>query len=252
MPMGIVSDDQFDTEIVRVSKNPLADGEAKPARPDSPLDNVIPLSEEISDYEPKEVGITFSQPAIERDNHSTRMGLRELESSGRTNEAETEIYNHGVRIHQIQKGRPEGRNNRTPEEREIIAGEALINGNKATIEKYGIAGSTLSAFKRGSTSTSSYNEPDDELLKSVSSQRLQIAKVAHGKLSDALDQITHEKLAVANLRTIASVAQSMSAIVKNMEPEQAVQSNQNIQFTFYAPKPKSEESFDVIDMRDEG
>lgn len=251
MPMGIVSDEQFSSEINRVvgvSNNSDTEADTIPAR----IDSVSNLEDEVSDYEPKEKYLNLNIEArSDSDDSNTGLGLRELESSDGISKAEDEVHNPGARIHQIEKGRPIGRHNRTPEEREIIAGEALIHGNQYALSNHDVSQSSISAYKKGATSTASYDNPDNDLLNSVSNQRLKIASVAHGKLSAALDQITNEKLASANLKTIASVAQSMSAIVKNMEPDQQISANQNIQFTFYAPRSKSEESYDVIDMRNE-
>lgn len=238
MPMGIVSDTDFDTEIKRVGNGSVESNDTADTDPLRAPDTTVDIKEEVSDYEPKEPG-------------NIGLELHELGSTNGTDQNEISIPNQGARIHQIQKGRTPGRNNRTPEEREIIAGEALIAGTRVTAQKFGIADSTVSAYKHGATSTSSYNEPDDELLKSVSARRIKIAGVAHGKLSEALDQITTDKLAAANLKTIASVAQSMSAIIKNMEPEVQQSNTQNVQFTFYAPKVRSEDAYDVIDLQAE-
>jgi hypothetical protein len=265
--MGILSDDIFLKEIDRfgvsinddISRVPTADRisniadklnkvpskipslrdrleEVPPARPaDHP--DAISINEESIDTEPKE--------------KSSGLDLRSMELPNRDDTTEDISPDSRAIIHQLEKGRPKGRANRTHEEREIIAGEALIHGNDWASKKYGIAPSTISAYTHGATSSASYTDPDDDLMRSVSSQRLKIASVAHGKLSDALNHITPDKLASANLRTIASVAQSMSAIVKNMEPEVRQENSQNIQFTFYAPKTKQEDNFDVIDMQDE-
>lgn len=244
--MGIVSDEQFNTEINRVVANPIDD---MPESDNVQIDSVSNLEDEVSDYEPKEKYLNLNIEASA--DSDTRLGLCELESSDGISKAEDEVHNPGARIHQIEKGRPIGRHNRTPEEREIIAGEALIHGNQYALSNHDVSQSSISAYKKGATSTASYDNPDNDLLNSVSNQRLKIASVAHGKLSAALDQITHEKLASANLKTIASVAQSMSAIVKNMEPDNPIQSNQNIQFTFYAPRARTEDAYEVIDMRNE-
>lgn len=237
MPMGIISDDELLKELKRVGsdKSSLPDSDDIPrALPDT----AIPISEEISDYEPKESG-------------NIGLEMRSMGSSDGTDEAEDKDIDKRAVIHPIQKGRPEGRNNRTDEERKVIAGEALLNGNQSAMLRFGVSQSSVSAYKNGATSTASYDRSDDELLKEVTNQRIKIAGRAHSKLSEALDHITSEKLAGANLRTIASVATAMSAVIKNIEPDQSNQTNNNIQFTFYAPKQRSESQFDIIDMQDE-
>lgn len=248
MPMGIVSDNDFSSELVRTSLNGLR----KDALPNSPTavpDGMFTPDNEPLDVEPKEIGLQI----IGSEARFSESEIRSAEArfSDLPDKAQDLTDDARPSIHTIEKGRPIGRNNRTDEERKIIAGEALISGTGITAKKFGIADSTVSAYKHGATSTSSYNQPDDELLRSVSRQRVQIAHVAHGKLSQALDNITSEKLSGANLRTLASVAQSMSAIVKNMEPDNPTANQQNIQFTFYAPKQRDENKFDVIDMQNE-
>lgn len=144
-----------------------------------------------------------------------------------------------------------GRGNRSeiPEEiREIIAEEA-INGAPAKLlsEAFGVSESSISAYKNGATSTSSYHEPNEKLQKKNDQVRQNIIGTARSRLLQALDHITPEKMADAKLRDVASVAKDMSAIVANMEPQV---SNQNIgaQFVFHVPKQKRESDFEIIEV----
>lgn len=155
-------------------------------------------------------------------------------------------------IEQIQRGR--GNAPEVPEVLRAALGiDAVENGNKSTkkmTKEFGISDSSLSAYKNGSTSTASYDSPDKPLLDKVNSARLRITSRAQNRLLEALKNITPEKLESAKLRDIASTAQAMSAVIRNIEPQTNNQNNQNVNFVFFAPKLKQESDYDVITVNE--
>ncbi len=150
----------------------------------------------------------------------------------------------------IERGR--GNVKEVPSELRKLISEDALKGIKAKElnEAFGISESSVSAYKNGSTSTSSYNEPDIELVKHNDKVREDIVTGARSKLLSALESITDEKLRDAKVRDAASVAKDMSAVIKNIEPQQNQSSQLNQQFIFMTPPPRGEESFEVIESRD--
>lgn len=152
-------------------------------------------------------------------------------------------------------GRAPGDNNIPESLRKIIGENALESGSadtKSLTRAFGISDSSLSAYKNGSTSTTSYNSPKSELKNHINKTKQRISIKAKNRLVSALNQITDEKLADAKVRDLAGVAKDMSAIIKDMEPD-VDKNNSNPSgpvFMVYAPQFKSEDSFDVIHVKE--
>lgn len=153
-----------------------------------------------------------------------------------------------------EKGRGNG-NKQVPDSLRKIIGETneLDSRQEALTlaRSFGISDSSVSAYANGSTSTSSYHNPNSELKNHINESTQRIQKKARARLFDALKHITEEKLSEAKLRDVASVARDMSAIVKDFSPEEQLENNNNRpQFVIYAPTFRKEESFDVIVVKE--
>lgn len=139
--------------------------------------------------------------------------------------------------------------------RELIGEESVINGRERAIEladQFGISKSSVSAYANGSTSTNSYNKQPN--LNKLNLARLRVSNRARRTLLSALDHITEDKLSAADAPELATVAKSMSGIVKDMEPESphndpSGQGNSPT-YIFYSPQVKREEHYDVINARE--
>lgn len=151
------------------------------------------------------------------------------------------------------RGRGNG-NCATPDSlRKIIGENAIEEGSAETKEltrALGISDSSLSAYKNGATSTVSYHEPNEKLKNHIDNTKLRIASKARHRLLSAIDSITKEKLEGASLRDAASVATAMSAVIRNIEPEQSDSKINQPTFVIYAPQIRKEESFDVITVNE--
>lgn len=149
------------------------------------------------------------------------------------------------------KGRGKG-NNETPASLRKVIGEEVIESGRASglglARAFGISDSSVSAYSAGATSTSSYNNPTRSLTSHLNKVKNKITKRAHSRLASALDSITPEKLAEANLREASGVARDMSVIIKNLEPETDKRDQNSPQFIIYAPQFRKEESFEVIQV----
>lgn len=140
--------------------------------------------------------------------------------------------------------------------RKIIAQTNLESGRAAAISlasSFGISESSVSAYLNGSTSTATYNNKDKELNSFIGNLKKKGARRAGLKLLKALDNITEEKLEEAPAGVLASIAKSLSGVVKDLEPEVA---NPNpgfgtgVQFVVFAPQIVQESKFPVIELQE--
>jgi len=133
--------------------------------------------------------------------------------------------------------------------RNIIGEESTINGRESAIElakQFGISSSSVSAYTTGAKSTASYDDKPN--LAHINEAKERISKKARGKMLLALNRITGEKLDGAKVRDLAGVAKDMSAIIKNLEPDNPEGNNRNTSptFVFYAPQIVKEDKFETI------
>jgi transcriptional regulator with XRE-family HTH domain len=153
-------------------------------------------------------------------------------------------------------GRRNGDNNVPSSLRQVIAEEAIVNGNGSAnelAELFGISKSSVSAYKNGATSTDSYNLPNPILADKVKTVKDKIRSKAQSKLIMALGEVTPDKLKSAKLRDIAATAQAMSAIVKNMDDNNGDSGRLNpANFIIYAPYIKNESDFRTVVINEVG
>jgi predicted transcriptional regulator len=150
----------------------------------------------------------------------------------------------------INRGR--GNTKEVPEViREIIAEEAIINGNTDQIAKrFGISKSSVDAYKHGATSTATYNEPNEKLKKANDELRGLISTSARLKLLEALAEMTPERISKAKIRDIAAITKDLSAVARDMDSIQQPGNNNGIQVTVYAPRLREEAEFEVITVNE--
>lgn len=170
--------------------------------------------------------------------------------------SETELVNNEV-VAQI-KDRELGKgadNNDVPNSlRRVIGEEYAVNGRKAALElaeQFGVKKDSVSAYGNGSTSCATYNKQPN--LAFLNSARLKVSRKATEVLGRALEEITDEnRLSACSAVELASVAKSMSGIVKDMEPElpKSNEGGSGPTYVFYAPTIKSENHYDVVNARE--
>lgn len=167
---------------------------------------------------------------------------------GIVSDSDFEAESERLRIVTIEKGR--GNRPATPESlRKIIGENAVEEGSKATkvlTQALGISDSSLSAYKNGATSTSSYHNPT--FKDHIDKAREKIVKKARNRLLQSLNHITDEKLKSESPRDLAGIAKDMSVIIKNFEPE-VEKGNGGRQLIIFAPQFVTEEKFEVIDVQ---
>ena len=160
---------------------------------------------------------------------------------------------HEAVIQDMERGR--GIHNlQVPEALRKVIGEEVISNSRASAidlaQNFGISPSSVSAYSDGARSTASMEKKPD--LNNIISAKLKIAKKARNRLNLALNSITEDKIASAKVKDIAGVAKDMSAIIKNLEPEQNRNSNENgPTFIFYSPQFRQEQSFETIVVKEQ-
>ncbi len=146
-------------------------------------------------------------------------------------------------------GRKEGDVNVPNALREVIGEASFSDGRTSAVDlaqRFGISPSSVSAYSKGATSTASYDETPNTSV--IAKSRVRVQKRAMGRLMQALQNLTPEKLAETKARDLAGIAKDMSAVVKQMEPEvEGPDKTKDLpQFLVYAPQFRDERSFDVI------
>lgn len=149
-------------------------------------------------------------------------------------------------VKEIEHGRGLGKLETPPSVRALIATEALVGvPSKELSETFGVSPSSVSAYKNGATSTSSYHEPDPKLKEAIDSSRDRIIGPAQSRLIKALEAISDEKLNDAKVSIASGVARDMSTIIKNLQPDPSVIVNQNKVIVF-RPRQKEEDDYESI------
>ena len=154
------------------------------------------------------------------------------------------------------KGRSDGDNNVPDSLRQIIGEEAVVNGRQAALGlagMFGISASSVSAYTNGATSTKSYDQPSSSITNHISRSRERAIKRAGRVLGKSLSAITQDKLDYTDAKDLSAIAKDMSVIIKNLEPEKVIQSDDGVksQFVIYAPQFRDERSFDTINVVEE-
>lgn len=152
------------------------------------------------------------------------------------------------------RGRSLGDNNVPDSLRALIGEESVINGRQSALalaEEFGISPSSVSAYAKGSTSTTSYNEPKPSIIQHINKSRQRAIKRASKTLNAALGSITQEKLDYAEVKDLAGIAKDMSVIIKNLEPQVVPSDDVQAkapQFVIFAPTFRDERTFETINV----
>lgn len=154
-------------------------------------------------------------------------------------------------------GRKEGDVNVPDSLRKIIGETAVIDGRQAALQvarDFGVSPSSVSAYAKGATSTTSYNQPKSDIISHINKSRQRAIKKASKTLNQALGAITQDKLDYADASDLSGIAKDMSVIIKNLEPASnhgtELDGVKTPQFVIYAPQFKTEQSFEVITVNE--
>lgn len=160
---------------------------------------------------------------------------------------ELEISRLNVDYKTLEAGRGNGKTAVPQEVRKLVASEALAGISIEEIkEKYNVSASSISAYKNGATSTSSYHSKDKELANNNDRVKTTISERAEGVILESIGLLTLERLDKAKARDIAGIAKDMSAVMSNMKEGGNV--NNGVNITIMVPPVRAEEDFKVIDI----
>jgi len=183
---------------------------------------------------------------------------RELASfravKSRSVEPKVEVIQTEVEVIQPEHGRSEGHTNIPESLRKIIGETSVIEGRKAALDlarDFGISASSVSAYAKGASSTTTYKKPVSQIVEHINRARYRSIGKANKVLNSAIDGITPEKLENMGPRNLAGIARDMSTVIKNLEPPtEQVNANpandSGPKFVIYAPQFKTEQSFESI------
>jgi len=139
--------------------------------------------------------------------------------------------------------------NLADEERVLIGtiARAGLGKNAEIAEEFGVTATTVSDLSHGRVCSPAHPRfvPHPELEEKILGKLNEVEEKAIEKLIDSLGVITPEKLNECSAPQASVVASNMSKIVSNCRPQ--VQDNRKM-IVVYAPRQKSLEDFNVIDV----
>lgn len=222
MPLGIISDSEFNNELANCSSDS------------------VPIPE-INDSS----NIDYI-PSNDSSNPRASELIEEI-----TDETAPQIIQASAKA----RGRGESNTQVPSGIRKIIGETSAINGRSDALklaELFDVKPSSVSAYSKGAHSTSSINTPNDNTKAHIDASKLRVSTRARKKLNLALSHITDDKLAEAKVGEIASVAKAMAGVIKDMEPSTDNSNNKsNMPFIVYAPIIRHESSFEVVHAKDD-
>jgi len=167
-------------------------------------------------------------------------------------DAELELYKKKPEIKEIELVKGRGNTNAVPESLRKIVAEESISGTtaKELAKVFDISQSSISAYKKGATSTSTINNPKAELLDHVNNIKDNLSLKARGRLIKAIDSITDDKLANGKLKDVSSVARDMSTVMANLDRQNNEGGVKIDQVVIYKPRMREEEDYEQISVNE--
>ena len=154
-------------------------------------------------------------------------------------------------------GRNKGDLNVPESLRKIIGEESVINGRQSALGlagMFGISPSSVSAYARGATSTTSYNQPKQGIIDHINKSRHRAIGRASKTMNRALDAITQDKLDYTDAKDLISnckryVGRYQELGTTSTSNTSTEQTNQP-QFVIFAPQFRDERSFETINVNE--
>ena len=123
------------------------------------------------------------------------------------------------------------------------------SAGKQLASSLGISPSQVSAYSKGNNSSVGY--ANDDVINHLNGRKTKITKKALNKLSLAISLIDDEKLMGLKARDLSGVAKDMAQVVKHMEPEKREdEKSEPVQFIMYAPQIRNENHYDTVVAKD--
>lgn len=220
MPLGIVSDKDFESELSNSGVGHIQ----------------TPNKEEDSEQRPS--NLNHANPTDEiPDNPITTSDVLQMKSVGRLPDV-----------------------NNVPQSLRKILGETVVTEGLASAKQLvsslvpnGISQPTLSTYATGNISRGEHESKEAEDLRQyVNGRKTKISKKALNRLNLAVSLLDEQKLLGCNAETLTNVAKGMAQVVKHMEPSEnkSEEKKDPVQFHFYAPQVRNENHYDVVVAKD--
>jgi predicted transcriptional regulator len=154
-----------------------------------------------------------------------------------------------IRIPEI-LGRPKGGKNLSDLTKELIAYESVNSPltQKQIAAIHGVTEATVNHLSQGYNTTNIDTRKENEDIKAVLNERkYNIADKATAKLMQSLDLFEPTSLEQLDL---PGAALKMASVVQKISENFAEHNNNNIQFIVYAPRMRSESSYETIEVNE--
>ncbi len=135
--------------------------------------------------------------------------------------------------------------------RRIIGETAITDGRRESLQlasSFGISEVSASAYAKGATSTSSYDNTPNKPI--ISNAKERVVKSARQRLMQAMRALTPDKLNDTKAVDLSTIARNMAGVIKQMEPEKTTNDNGGPTFILYAPQFRSESSFEIVHAKE--
>jgi len=236
MPLGIVSDRDFELERINSDSTVLTEVNGHVVDFDTSIDN----SNELMD------------PVTIDTSNDTEI----IESSPRASII-PEIVTSDMIRNPTGAGRHKDVSNVPQSLRKIIAEESIEHGNKSAkylLSKLGVTLSqpTLSAYKSGNVSPNNdVSIRDNDLLEYINQRKGRVGKRALNKLNLALTHLDEAKLSGLEAKELSGVAKDMAIIVDKMQPTKRDEEKvAPVQFVIMAPTINNESHYQTVKAKD--
>jgi len=147
-----------------------------------------------------------------------------------------------------QHGRNKGDDNVPQSIREFIASEAIAGASAEELHKaLNVSRSSISAYKNGATSTTTYNKPQEALANKINDVKTRIGSAAQNKIIMALNKISKDKLEGLGARDLGGLAKDMAHVVEKMQPKEQVDNN-HVHLHLHAPEQRKLADYEVHEV----
>lgn len=146
----------------------------------------------------------------------------------------------------LKETNPAGKVSKIPDGmRAIIGAVSKVVGPKEAAEQFGISIPTAHHIEHGHRGTN-HDVVDRKDVKKLDRELEPIRQLAIDKMKNAILAITEDKLESSKATELASVARSMSGIVKDMNPE-SKDGGEKYQFNIFAPQVVNESHYTTVE-----
>lgn len=115
----------------------------------------------------------------------------------------------------------------------------------------GLSQPTLSSYGSGNISRNNPSSDGDDLTNYLNNRKSKITKKALNKLTLVMSMIDEEKLLGCDAKELSTIAKDMATVSKQMEPTvKEAEKKEPVQFIMYAPQIKNEQHYETIAAKD--